>query len=62
MVNSRVPIMRMFAGPDGSGKSSLNNVGASKWLGVYINADDMEKSLHSTKGITLKDYKATLLG
>ena len=50
----------MFARPNGSGESSLNNVVAHKWLGVYINADDIEKSLYSNKGIRLGDYRVTL--
>ena len=40
-----VPRMRMFAGPNGSGKSTIKAVLPPEWLGVYINADDIEQSI-----------------
>ena len=49
----------MFAGPNGSGKSCFNHIVDSKWLGVYVNADDIEKQLRSG-GISLLDYKVEL--
>lgn len=39
------PRLRMFAGPNGSGKSTIKAVLPPEWLGVYINADDMEQSI-----------------
>lgn len=50
----------MFAGPNGSGKSRLRTVVADKWLGVYINADEIEKSIRENKGLILSDFKAHL--
>ena len=39
------PRMRMFAGPNGSGKSTIKAVLPPEWLGVYVNADDIEQSI-----------------
>ena len=49
----------MFAGPNGSGKSCFNNIVNAKWLGVYINADEIEKNLASV-GVLLLDFKVEL--
>jgi predicted ABC-type ATPase len=35
----------MFAGPNGSGKSSLKGILPPEYLGVYLNADDIEAAL-----------------
>src|ERR1041385_4999274 len=49
--------LRIFAGPNGSGKSSLLRIiPSSVPLGIYINADEIEKSLAAGKGIELKDF------
>jgi len=37
--------LRIFAGPNGSGKTTLKNVLEKEYLGVYVNADDIEKEL-----------------
>lgn len=45
MPNSR---LRMFAGPNGSGKSTVFNeikLKSGLDLGVYLNSDEIEKSL-----------------
>ena len=39
------PRLRMFAGPNGSGKSTLKDVLDPHWLGVYVNADDIEADI-----------------
>ncbi len=44
-MNGQVPRLRMFAGPNGSGKSSIQSVIGRELLGVYINPDDIEKSM-----------------
>jgi len=49
----------MFAGPNGSGKSCFNNIVNSKWLGVYVNADEIEKKLTSG-GVFLPEFKVEL--
>lgn len=40
------PRLRMFAGPNGSGKSTMKDLLRPEWLGVYVNADEIEKSIH----------------
>ena len=40
-----IPRLRMFAGPNGSGKSTINAVIRPELLGVYINPDEIEKSI-----------------
>ena len=46
-MSALVPRLRMFAGPNGSGKSTIKDVLPSQWLGVYINADDIEKTIRA---------------
>lgn len=49
--------MRVFAGPNGSGKSTLiREVEQKVKIGVYINADDIEKSAREKKFVNLGDY------
>lgn len=55
--------MRVFAGPNGSGKTTIfkgvlseNNV----QLGVYVNADDIEKTLSQTNFIPFSDYQLNI--
>lgn len=44
-MSKSTPRVRMFAGPNGSGKSTIKAVLPHEWLGVYINADDIEQSI-----------------
>jgi predicted ABC-type ATPase len=37
----------MFAEPNGSGKSTLKSELLDEWLGIYVNADDIERELKS---------------
>jgi predicted ABC-type ATPase len=46
----------MFAGPNGSGKSTLKDVLEPNWLGVYINADDIEAEIRAQCFASLKPY------
>jgi len=49
--------LRVFGGPNGSGKSTLlNQIDAKFVLGYYINADEIEKELKTSKKIILSDY------
>ena len=50
------PRLRMFAGPNGSGKSTLNESLNEKLLGVYINADEIEKEILKTQYFDLSKY------
>ena len=49
--------MRMFAGPNGSGKSTLKEVLPSALLGVYVNPDDMEKSMRAQGMLDFSAYQ-----
>jgi len=56
-VNKPVARLRMFAGPNGSGKSTLKDDLRPEWLGVYINADEIEKTLRATGELSLADFE-----
>lgn len=55
-MSSPVARLRMFAGPNGSGKSTIKDMLPSEWLGVYINADEIEKTIRSSAGLNLADF------
>ena len=49
--------LRVFAGPNGSGKTTiLNQIDNQFDIGIYINADEIEKVLKSKNGISLEDF------
>ncbi len=50
--------LRIFAGPNGSGKSTIiSKLESQISLGVYVNADEIEKDLKKHKSISFKNYK-----
>lgn len=53
------PRLRMFAGPNGSGKSTLKDILPPQWLGVYVNADDIEKTIRTHADLNLTDFAVT---
>lgn len=53
------PRLRMFAGPNGSGKSTIKDVLPPEWLGVYINADELEKSIRADGYLNLADFQVS---
>lgn len=55
-MNAPVPRLRVFAGPNGSGKSTVKENLPSAWLGVYVNADEIEKSIRTSGGLPLGDF------
>lgn len=55
-MNSAVPRLRIFAGPNGSGKSTIKDILPPQWLGVYVNADDIETGLKLQGRIDLGEY------
>lgn len=57
---SPVPRLRMFAGPNGSGKSTLKDYLAPEWLGIYVNADEIEKGLRSGAGLNFADFEVSV--
>jgi len=50
------PRLRIFAGPNGSGKSTLKDVLPADLLGVYVNADDIEKNIRLNGRLKLDTY------
>ena len=50
------PRLRMFAGPNGSGKSTLKDELDAAWLGVYVNADDIEADIRAHGFVSLAPY------
>lgn len=53
--------MRVFAGPNGSGKTTIiNQVKGEIAFGVYVNADDIEHSLATGKVLLFDQYQLNL--
>ena len=53
--------VRIFAGPNGSGKTTIiNNLKNAIPFGVYVNADDIEKSLQDNGHLDFKDYNLSV--
>ncbi|MEP6795465.1 MAG: zeta toxin family protein [Saprospiraceae bacterium] len=49
--------MRIFAGPNGSGKSTIYEIVNSKFdVGIYINPDEVQKTLDETHEIDLSSF------
>lgn len=58
MIPSKTPRLRMFAGPNGSGKSTIKDAIPKYLLGIYLNADDIEKQIKLTAQFDLSPYRA----
>ena len=52
-----VPRMRVIAGPNGSGKTTILRELQADWLGVYVNADDIQSSLTSFGQLDLASFE-----
>ena len=50
------PRLRVFAGPNGSGKSTLKDVLPESVLGVYVNADEIEKLIRANGSLALMAF------
>ncbi len=50
------PRIRMFAGPNGSGKTTVKNELPARLFGNYINPDDIEKSLRTAGTLDLNSF------
>jgi len=44
------PRLRVLAGPNGSGKSTIQSELKPEWIGVFINADEIERTLKESGG------------
>jgi len=50
--------LRVFAGPNGSGKTTIvNDLREKIHFGVYVNADDIEKNLSENGTLSFSNYK-----
>jgi predicted ABC-type ATPase len=50
--------MRIFAGPNGSGKTTIiKNLQSEIPFGVYVNADDIESLLQESKVLLFNTYQ-----
>ena len=54
---SAQPRLRVFAGPNGSGKSTIHEILKPEWIGVYVNADEIEKQLRGTGALDLNSFE-----
>jgi predicted ABC-type ATPase len=52
-----VPRLRMFAGPNGSGKSTIKDILPPEWLGVYVNADEIERVIRTGGHLNLANFE-----
>jgi predicted ABC-type ATPase len=53
--------MRVFAGPNGSGKTTIiDKLSEEIPFGVYVNADDIEQSLVKTNSLLFSNYSLTI--
>lgn len=50
------PRLRVFAGPNGSGKSTLKEVLPESLLGIYVNADEIEKLIRAEGYLSLTEF------
>lgn len=53
------PRLRVFAGPNGSGKSTMKEFLFPEWLGVYVNADEMEKQIRQQGYLDFYEFGIT---
>ncbi|MGF6524818.1 zeta toxin family protein [Variovorax sp. PvP013] len=44
------PRLRVLAGPNGSGKSTIKSELKPQWIGVFVNADEIERDLKVARG------------
>ncbi len=60
MTNPKKKRLRIFAGPNGSGKSTLaENLRKKYPIGVFVNADEIEKNLKHRNSLSLYKYEFT---
>ena len=54
--------LRVFAGPNGSGKSTITRIveAAGIHLGVYINADDLKRTINNSGKFDFSSYSGNI--
>ena len=52
-----VPRLRVFAGPKGSGKSTIKRILAPELIYAHVNADDLERKVNDRGAIDLTPFK-----
>jgi predicted ABC-type ATPase len=57
-VSDAVPRVRMFAGPNGSGKTTVKNSlqRPASWFGLYINPDELEQTVRESGFLSLGPF------
>jgi predicted ABC-type ATPase len=60
-MSDAAPRLRMFAGPNGSGKTTVKTQlnKSPEWFGVYLNPDDLEKAIRETGFLSLGPFQVT---
>jgi predicted ABC-type ATPase len=58
-MNAQIPRLRMFAGPNGSGKTTIKTVLRPELLGIYVNPDEIEKNIAQQGFLDLAAYDVT---
>jgi len=58
-MTAAIPRLRVFAGPNGSGKSTLKDRLPPEWLGVYVNADEIEKTIRAKGRLPLSEFSVS---
>lgn len=58
-MSQATPRLRVFAGPNGSGKSTIKDSLLPQWLGVYVNADDIEKAIRTQGCLEFAEFGCT---
>lgn len=56
-MSAPIPRLRMFAGPNGSGKSTIKEMLLPEWLGIYVNADEIEKNIRKDGLLDLSGFE-----
>lgn len=56
-MSTPIPRLRMFAGPNGSGKSTIKEMLLPEWLGIYVNADEIEKTIRKDGLLDLSGFE-----
>lgn len=52
-----IPRLRMFAGPNGSGKTTIKSVITAEMLGIYINPDEIENDINNYGFLNFQNYE-----